>query len=132
MKVRDFQELTLSVPNLRAYLSRLNIYKNKDIIFPHEETAKDSHITKDILKNSVIVLGVTFEDINKELVIENKIFILDGHHRFKYIVDNEIDETFEVVLIDFGIANQSEYTSSQSCMTSYPSFNHSFNSSKPL
>ena len=77
MKVRDFQELTLSVPNLRAYLSRLNIYKNKDIIFPHEETAKDSHITKDILKNSVIVLGVTFEDINKELVIENKIFILD-------------------------------------------------------
>ena len=100
MKVRDFQELTLSVPNLRAYLSRLNIYKNKDIIFPHEETAKDSHITKDILKNSVIVLGVTFEDINKELVIENKIFILDGHHRFKYIVDNEIDETFEVVLID--------------------------------
>ena len=29
MKVRDFQELTLSVPNLRAYLSRLNIYKNK-------------------------------------------------------------------------------------------------------
>ena len=91
MKIRDFQELTLSVPNLRAYLSRLNIYKNKDIIFPHEETAKYSHITKDILKNSVIVLGVTFEYINKELVIENKIFILDGHHRFKYIVDNNLN-----------------------------------------
>ncbi len=45
MKVRDFQELTLSVPNLRAYISRLNIYKNKDIIFPHEETAKDSRIS---------------------------------------------------------------------------------------
>ena len=100
MKIEDFQELTLSVPNLRAYLTRLNIYKNKDIIYPHEETTKDRQITKDILKNTVIVLGVTFNSINKELTIENKIFILDGHHRFKYIVDNEIDETFDVVLID--------------------------------
>ena len=31
-----------------------------------KKLAKDNHITKDILKNSVIVLGVTFEDINKE------------------------------------------------------------------
>jgi len=100
MKIRDFQELTLSVPNLRAYLTRLNIYKNKDIIFPHEETTKDRQITKSILKNSVIVLGVTFQSINTELTIENKVFILDGHHRFKFIVDNKINETFEVVLID--------------------------------
>ena len=91
MKIKDFQELTLSVPNLRAFLTRLNIYKNKDAIFPHEETTKDSQITKEILKNSVIVLGVTFQSINAELTIENKIFIL---------VDNKIDETFEVVLID--------------------------------
>ena len=94
MKIRDFQELKLSVPDLKAYLTRLNIYKNKDIIFPHEETTEDSQITKDILKNSVIVLGVTFRYIKTELTIENKIFILDGHHRFKFIVDNKIDETF--------------------------------------
>ena len=66
MKIRDFQELKLSVPDLKAYLTRLNIYKNKDIIFPHEETTKDSQITKDILKNSVIVLGVTFRYIKTE------------------------------------------------------------------
>ena len=105
----DFQELKLSVPDLKAYLTRLNIYKNKDIIFPHEETIKNSQITKDILKNSVIVLGVTFQYINTELTIENKIFILDGHHRFKYIVDNEIDETFEVVLIDLHSVNIESY-----------------------
>ena len=109
MKIRDFQELKLSVPDLKAYLTRLNIYKNKDIIFPHEETTKDSQITKSILKNSVIVLGVTFQSINTELKIENKVFILDGHHRFKFIVDNEIDETFEVVLIDLHGVNIESY-----------------------
>jgi len=100
MKVIDFQELVLSVPNLSAYLTGLNIYKNRNIIFPHEETTKETQITKDILKNSVIVLGVTFKAINKEISVEDKIFILDGHHRFQFIVDNEIDETFEVVFID--------------------------------
>jgi len=105
MKIRDFQDLKLGVPNLRAYLTRLNIYKNRDIIFPHEEITKDSQITRDILKNSLIVLGVTFQSINTELMVENKIFILDGHHRFRYIVDNEIDETFEVVLIDLHRVN---------------------------
>ena len=80
-------------------MTKFNIYKNKDIIFPHEETKEANHITNGIIKNSVIVLGVTFLNINKELVIENKIFILDGHHRFKYIKDNLIDETFEVVLL---------------------------------
>ena len=105
MKIRDFQDLKLGVPNLRAFLTRLNIYKNRDIIFPHEEITKDSQITRDILKNSLIVLGVTFQSINTELMVENKIFILDGHHRFRYIVDNEIDETFEVVLIDLHRVN---------------------------
>ena len=109
MKIKDFQELKLSVPDLKAYLTRLNIYKNKDIIFPHEETTKDSQITKDILKNSVIVLGVTFRYIKTELTIENKIFILDGHHRFKFIVDNKIDETFEAVLIDLHGVNIESY-----------------------
>ena len=55
MKIRDFQELKLSVPDLKAYLTRLNIYKNKDIIFPHEETTEDSQITKDILKIMVLM-----------------------------------------------------------------------------
>ena len=109
MKIRDFQELKLSVPDLKAYLTRLNIYKNQDIIFPHEETTKDNQITKGILKNSVIVLGVTFQSINTELKIENKVFILDGHHRFKFIVDNKINETFEVVLIDLHGVNIESY-----------------------
>ena len=109
MKIIDFQELILSVPNLRAYLTKLNIYKNKDTIFPHEETAKDSRITREVLKNSVIVLGVTFQSINNEILVEDKIFILDGHHRFEYIVDNEIDETFEVVLIDLHSVNIESY-----------------------
>ena len=75
MKVIDFQELTLSVPNLRAYLTNFNIYQNRNIIFPHEETLKETQITKDILKNSVIVFGVTFKDTINEISVEDKIFI---------------------------------------------------------
>ena len=52
---------------------------------------------------------MTFQIINTDFTIENKIFILDGHHRFKYIVDNEIDETFEVVLIDLHGVNIESY-----------------------
>ena len=43
--------------------------------------------------------------------MKDKIFILDGHHRFKYIKDNLIDETFEVVLIDLHGVNIESYNS---------------------
>ena len=101
MKVSSFQKLKLSSSDLDAYLTKINIFENKKFIFPHEETSEDSQITKDIIKNSVIVLGVTFLSVDTEIIIEDNIFILDGHHRFKFIVENKIDEIFEVVLIDF-------------------------------
>ena len=58
---KRFSKLTLSNPDLRCLSCKIKYFKNKDIIFPHEETIKDNHITNDIIKNSVIVLGVTFE-----------------------------------------------------------------------
>ena len=105
MKVSSFQKLNLSSSNIDAYLTKINIFENKKFIFPHEETSEDSHITKDIIKNSVIVLGVTFLSVDTEIIIEDNIFILDGHHRFKFIVENKIDEIFEVVLIDLHSVN---------------------------
>ena len=109
MKINNFQKITLSEPNLRAYLTRLNIFESKDLILPHEETIDENKITKEILNNTVIVLGVTFVSIKSEIIIEKNIFILDGHHRFKFIVDNKIDEIFEVVLIDLHGVNIDSY-----------------------
>ena len=109
MKINNFQKITLSEPNLRAYLTRLNIFESKDLILPHEETIDENKITKEILNNTVIVLGVTFLTIKSEIIIEKNIFILDGHHRFKFIVDNKIDETFKVVLIDLHGVNIDSY-----------------------
>ena len=105
MKVSSFQKLNLSSSNIDAYMTKINIFENKKFIFPHEETSEESHITKDIIKNSVIVLGVTFLSVDTEIIIEDNIFILDGHHRFKFIVENKIDEIFEVVLIDLHSVN---------------------------
>ena len=61
MKIKDYSKLTLSNPKLIAYMAKFNILQNKDIIFPHEETIEENHITDAIIKNSVIVLGVAFE-----------------------------------------------------------------------
>ena len=60
MKIKNYSKLTLSNPELNAYMTKIKYFKNKDIIFPHEETIDDNHITNPIIKNSVIVLGVTF------------------------------------------------------------------------
>ncbi len=109
MKINNFQKITLNEPNLRAYLTRLNIFENKDLILPHEDTIDDNKITKEVLNNTVIVLGVKFLSIKSEIIIEKNIFILDGHHRFKFIVDNKIDETFKVVLIDLHGVNIDSY-----------------------
>ena len=109
MKINNFQKITLNEQNLRAYLTRLNIFENKDLILPHEDTIDDNKITKEVLNNTVIVLGVKFLSIKSEIIIEKNIFILDGHHRFKFIVDNKIDETFKVVLIDLHGVNIDSY-----------------------
>ena len=111
MKIKNYSKLTLSNPELIAYMTKFNILQNKDIIFPHEETIDENHITNEIIKNSVIVLGVTFELHEDENSFEDEIFILDGHHRVKYIKDNRINEMFEVVFIDIHSVSIESYNS---------------------
>ena len=111
MKIKNYSKLTLSSPELNAYMTNFNVLQNKDIIFPHEETIDENHITNEIIKNSVIVFGVTFE-LHEDIVsFKDEIFILDGHHRVKYIKDNLIDELFEVVFIDIHSVNIESYNS---------------------
>ena len=111
MKIKNYRKLKLSNPELDAYISNFNILQNKDIIFPHEETIDENHITNEIIKNSVIVFGVTFELYEDSISFKDEIFILDGHHRVKYIKDNLIDELFEVVFIDIHSVNIESYNS---------------------
>ena len=99
MNLESYKKLQLNNFEITAYKTKLNILNNCKIIFPHEETIHDNRITNSILKNSAIVLGVIFENIDKTLTIKDEIFILDGHHRFKYIVQNSIDGMFDVVLL---------------------------------
>ena len=99
MEINNFTKLNLSYPDVTAFTTKLNILKNSEIIFPHEETIEDNRITNSIIKNSVIVLGVIFESFHDNLIIKDEIFILDGHHRFQYIKSNSIDDLFEVVLV---------------------------------
>lgn len=111
MKIKNYSKLTLSNLELNAYMTKFNILQNKDIIFPHEETINENHITNEIIKNSVIVFGVTFELHEDVVSFKDEIFILDGHHRVKYIKDNLIDELFEVVFIDIHSVNIESYNS---------------------
>ena len=111
MKIKNYTKLTLSSPELNAYMTKFNVLQNKDIIFPHEETIDENHITNEIIKNSVIVFGVTFESHEDSVSFKDEIFILDGHHRVKYIKDNLIDELFEVVFIDIYNVNIESYNS---------------------
>ena len=111
MKIKNYSKLTLSNPELNAYMTKFNILQNKNIIFPHEETINENHITNEIIKNSVIVFGVTFELHEDVVSFKDEIFILDGHHRVKYIKDNLIDELFEVVFIDIHSVNIESYNS---------------------
>ena len=99
MEINNFTKLNLINPNVTAFTTKLNILKNSEIIYPHEETVDDNRITNSIIKNSVIVLGVIFESFHEDLVIKDEIFILDGHHRYQYIKNNSIDDLFEVVLV---------------------------------
>ena len=111
MKIDNFTKLNLSNPDVTAFTTKLNILKNSEIIFPHEETIDDNRITGSIIKNSVIVLGVNFESFDNSLVINDQIFILDGHHRFQYIKNNSIDDLFEVVLVSMSDIKIESYNS---------------------
>ena len=111
MEIDNFTKLNLSNPDVTAFTTKLNILKNSEIIFPHEETIDDNRITGPIIKNSVIVLGVNFESFDKNLVIKDQIFILDGHHRYQYIKNNSIDDLFEVVLVSMSDIKIESYNS---------------------
>ena len=111
MEIDNFTKLNLSNPDVTAYTTKLNILKNSEIIFPHEETIDDNRITGSIIKNSVIVLGVNFESFDNNLVINDQIFILDGHHRYQYIKNNSIDDLFEVVLVSMSDIKIESYNS---------------------
>ena len=69
MEINNFTKLNLSYPDVTAFTTKLNILKNSEIIFPHEETIEDNRITNSIIKNSVIVLGVIFESFHDNLII---------------------------------------------------------------
>ena len=111
MEIDNFTKLNLSDPDVTAFTTKLNILKNSEIIFPHEETMNDNRITDSIINNSVIVLGVIFESFDNNLVIKDQIFILDGHHRYQFIKDNSIDELFEVVLVSMSDIKIESYNS---------------------
>ena len=111
MEIDNFTKLNLSDPDVTAFTTKLNILKNSEIIFPHEETIDDNRITGPIIKNSVIVLGVNFESFDSNLVIKDQIFILDGHHRYQYIKNNSIDDLFEVVLVSMSDIKIESYNS---------------------
>ena len=111
MEIENFTKLNLSDLDVTAFTTKLNILKNSEIIFPHEETVNDNRITDSIIKNSVIVLGVIFESFDNNLVIKDQIFILDGHHRYQFIKDNSIDDLFEVVLVSMSDIKIESYNS---------------------
>ena len=111
MELENFTKLNLSDLDVTAFTTKLNILKNSEIIFPHEETVNDNRITDSIIKNSVIVLGVIFESFDNNLVIKDQIFILDGHHRYQFIKDNSIDDLFEVVLVSMSDIKIESYNS---------------------
>lgn len=100
MNLNNYTKLKLSNPEITAYKTKLNILKNNQIIFPHEETVDDNRITNSVINNSAIVLGVIFETFDDKLTIKDEIFILDGHHRFEYIIQHSIDDMFEVILLN--------------------------------
>ncbi len=100
MIINNFEKLEVSNKELLAYKTQLNILENKNVIIPHEEIKKNSYITKDIISNSLIVLGVIFQSVGKEIICKDETFILDGHHRFQFILENSLSEYFNVVLLD--------------------------------
>ena len=111
MILDNFTKIAISEPELNAYMAKINIFKNREIIFPHEETIKENHITDTIIKNSVLVFGVNIEIFDEKLIINDEIFILDGHHRFQYIIENSIEEFFEVIFVDINDIKIESYNS---------------------
>ena len=110
MIIRNVEKIEFENNALEAYKTKLNVFRLNNI-YPHEETNENSNITYDIVKNSNLVLGVDFILDDNKVEIKDELFILDGHHRFNFIKDNEIDEDIDVVLIDIRKVSITSYNS---------------------
>lgn len=99
----------------KAFVGKLNLFGNKSKIFPHEETQIENNITYSILKNHPIVLGAKITEKNKSIELEGNLIILDGHHRFEYILKNEVDEVFDVIFVDYEDIEVSSHKSIINC-----------------
>lgn len=111
MIINDSVQMQLVDKEILAYKTKLNILENKNTIIPHEEIKKNNYITKDIISNSLIVLGVIFQSVDKEIICKDEMFILDGHHRFQFILENSLSEYFDVVLLDLNNIKIESYNS---------------------
>jgi hypothetical protein len=109
MIVKDFKKIDTTNPKILAYHTSIKIFELKDIIYPHEETLKGNPVTSTINNTFPIVLGVVFEKIGEELAIKDELYILDGHHRFQYIVDNSISKNFDVILANIESVKMDSY-----------------------
>tara|TARA_B100001996_G_scaffold331445_1_gene280100 strand:- start:98 stop:745 length:648 start_codon:yes stop_codon:yes gene_type:complete len=111
MIIKDFKQVNTSGPSVVAFSTSINLFNLKDIIYPHEETSDQNLITKEVLNSTPIVLGVFFENTEEELIFKDEIYILDGHHRFQYIIKNSIIEDLDVILINIEQVNIDCYNS---------------------
>ena len=105
MIIQDYKQAKTSDPTVSAFSTNLNLLNLKDIIYPHEETSDQNQITTTVLNTTPIVLGVFFENTEEELSIKNEMYILDGHHRFQYIIENSINEDLDAILINIEKVN---------------------------
>ena len=109
MIVKDFKKIDTTDPEVLAYLTSINIFNLKDIIYPHEETLEDNPINTSITNTFPIVLGVFFEKTEQELIIKDELYILDGHHRFQHTVDNSISNNCDVILANIQSVKMHSY-----------------------
>jgi len=111
MIIQEFKQASTSDPTVLAFSTSLNLLKLKNIIYPHEETSDQNQITTRVLNATPIVLGVFFENTEEELSLKDEMYILDGHHRFQYIIENSINEDLDTILINIDQVNIDCYTS---------------------
>jgi len=111
MIIQEFKQASTSDPTVLAFSTSLNLLNLKNIIYPHEETSDQNQITTRVLNATPIVLGVFFENIEEELSLKDEMYILDGHHRFQYIIENSINQDLDTILINIDQVNIDCYTS---------------------
>jgi hypothetical protein len=111
MIIQEFKQVSTSDPTVLAFSTSLNLLNLKNIIYPHEETSDQNQITTRVLNATPIVLGVFFENIEEELSLKDEMYILDGHHRFQYIIENSINQDLDTILININQVNIDCYTS---------------------